>query len=133
MSMTASRRKRQHMLLTLGVAVVAITALPTARADAIYREWSCDGRGSGVPCGYYVAPQYYPWLYVGNRTDRVAGEVCAKAKTAADNVRSGSGCDYNVNSRASYMSSAYPESFAYIYWAGPGGPLGLFGDANTTG
>jgi hypothetical protein len=49
-------------------------------------------------------------------------EVCAKAITAANNVRA-STCNYYTTKALTCYSYNYPESWAYIYWGDPNGTI----------
>lgn len=86
-----------------------------------------------VPCNNYVSAQscylgsgYRGYIQVTSGTldgATARSEWCAKAVTAAGNIKGGSGCNYNAVSRKSCLDNVSPNSVGYSYWAGTGYPL----------
>lgn len=109
------------LLSTLGLAFAgtALLAVQPATADTV--TWACYSYSSAQTC--WAGTGYRGYKEVGNSTSDGGGavtrsEVCAKAVTAAGNIRTGSGCSYNTWLRGSCLSSSSPNSAAYVYWAG---------------
>jgi hypothetical protein len=64
-----------------------------------------------------VGSTYNPWRYVTVYVSKSSNYLCAKARTAAQNIRSGSGCDRNTTVRHTIIDGGQPESAAYSYWS----------------
>jgi hypothetical protein len=110
-------------------AATAFGLLWAAPALALTDTWTCNNSFSGQKC--YSGAGYHSWFYVGIGVSSVSGEVCAKAVTQSGNLRSGSGCNYNTDSRVSVFSGGTPISVGYGYWGGSGPPRTVAGNAGT--
>lgn len=80
----------------------------------------------GVSCWTYSAQKchtsgYHGWSAWGTNVESYSSEVCAKAITAAGNIRAGSGCNYNNSVIIVCTYSTWPATNVYGYWAGGGG------------
>jgi hypothetical protein len=121
---------RKLVLLLAVVACLGVSAVNAGSAEAWAHRWNCTV-GSAQVC-WDVSGQFYnPWISVVVWSGGTVSELCAKAVTQANNLRTGSGCSYTTSSRVSCIASATPDSQAYVYWGGSGGPHGLQGDART--
>ena len=83
-------------------------------------------------CGNYYSAQicwvgfgYHGIKQVTEFQHARRSESCAKGRTAAGNIRTGSGCNYNTDSRISKWSDPSPYSAGYGYWAGSGSPINV--------
>jgi len=128
-------RKVKARIGRLHVAVVLLGAFALSgmvgvlAAHGYSHLWSCQG-GSGSQCYDFSGQRYNRWIQSSNEIQEIKSEVCAKAITAAGNVRSGSGCNGNSFGRiSSYFPD--PESQAYGYWGGSGNFQTNIGKANT--
>jgi hypothetical protein len=108
--------------------VLAVSLAPSAQA--YIHVWSCQA-ASAVQCYDNSGQQYNPWAQVSASMSAVSNQVCAKAITAAGNIRTGSGCNFNTTARLSCFSYALPDSWAYVYWAGNGTVRTINGRADT--
>jgi len=96
--------------------VLATLSLKAERADAYY-GWNNCKSWSAQKC--YVGNGYHGIIKVHSGVWFMTPyEMCAKAATAAGNIRTGSGCNYNTGSRTSLWSDPSPLSGAYGYWGG---------------
>jgi hypothetical protein len=117
---TPARRRPLSAALASTVAVLVALAIP-ATSSAYYSH--------NMPCHETPYSQcfdtrgiiYNPWFDSQTSTDSggsVPG-ICAKAITAAGNLKSGSGCATNTWQRTSYYATS-PDSQAYGYWGDNG-------------
>ena len=122
-------------IATLAV-IVGIGLLSASSATAYVHSWSCQS-GSGGTCPDLSGQIFNPWLGLQAQMDplRDVHQLCAKAVTAAGNLRSPapgySSCGYGIFLIGVCLISDTPDSQAYIYWDGPGGPYGIEGLAET--
>lgn len=118
----------------VGVAAIAAVALAMAAQSALAytHTWTCNYASSAYTCYDYVGQTYNPWESVVAVIAYSRSEICAKAKTAAQNIRTGSGCNYNTTARTSNIAGGYPESVGYVYWAGSGSTISITGRASTS-
>lgn len=93
--------------------------------------WGCTGWPAYERCNDYSGVQYNPWVAVRAFNGNVPPEICAKAITAAGNIRTGSGCSYCSSDRISSISGGTPDSWAYVYWGGWSGTQVITGNAST--
>jgi hypothetical protein len=103
------------------VAITCITlvlSMGTGVARGYVHQWQCYS-ASASQC-YDPTPCCHGWIQVSNQTSVTKYEVCAKAVTAAGNIRTGSGCNLNTFGRSSCLAGETPSSTAYVYWAGTG-------------
>jgi hypothetical protein len=103
----------------LGTAATLLSALAlhAPPAFAFVNNWGCNSTGSGQIC--YSTAGYHSYLEVTAVLQYARPEVCTKGITAAGNIRTGSGCNYNfVNYRTSCFAGGTPNSLAYYYWGG---------------
>lgn len=116
-------------------------AFPSAAA-AYSHSWSwgtspaaCNPIGPDTRCYDNQGATYNPWVVLGGGSyANTAPTVCAKSVTAAGNLRSsvtGGYCNYNYGNVYVVLTSATPESRAYVYWANGSGTKFLAGTATT--
>lgn len=108
----------------LGVATIVA---PSASADI--DKWSCGNYSSAQTC--WAGTGYRGYKEINATIGTTRSEICAKSQTSAGNVRTGSGCNYNAWTRVSCLSSETPNSAAYVYWAGSGYAINVYGEAAT--
>jgi hypothetical protein len=119
------------------LAVSALTALTvlagfTSPAVADVDLATCDNYVSAQTCwlgaGYrgYIEINSGTWAGTSPRS-----EWCAKAQSAAGNIKSGSGCNLNAVNRRSCLDNVSPNSTGYAYWAGSGSALQIFVEGRT--
>ena len=89
---------------------------PTANAYFAYAQ--CNNYTSAQTC--WVGDGYHGLIRVTEIVFQQRFNICAKAQTAAGNLRTGSGCNVNTDYRSSLLSSTDPISAGYGYWAGTG-------------
>lgn len=111
------------------IAVAASCAMFAQKAEAYSDLWSCSNAYSAQTC--YSGAGYHSWQDVAAGIGPSRSEICAKGVTAAGNIRSGSGCNYNTNYRYSGFSGGTPTSAGYVYWAGSGSATDINGSAAT--
>jgi hypothetical protein len=112
------------LLATAGIGGVLA---PPALADL--DSWSCPNYSSAQTC--WAGTGYRGYIEVVATLGATRSEVCAKAVTAAGNIRTGSGCQYNAFYRRSCLAGSSPNSAAYVYWAGSGSAINVYGQAAT--
>jgi hypothetical protein len=100
--------------------VALLLSTSTGVASGYAHQWQCYS-ASAAQC-YDPSPCCHGWIQVSNRIPVTRYEVCAKAITAAGNIRTGSGCNFNTFGRSSCLTGETPSSTAYVYWAGTGIP-----------
>ena len=119
-------RGRSRLLLLVALCCAGLAALLTfARvADAYFGSATCYNYYSAQTCwigdGYHSLSSVYTGVFGGR------DQVCAKAQTAAGNIRTGSGCSINYDRRLSSLAGSSPLSTGYGYWAGNGSPINVF-------
>ncbi len=120
---------------TLALLVTAASLAMVADSGAAFaygHSWSCGTAYSGSQCYDDSGTQYNPWLEIDGQVGASSvHETCAKGITAAGNIRTGSGC-FGATFVVACFTSATPDSWAYVYWDGSGGPYGINGHASTT-
>ena len=105
--------------------VFALLTLAPARAEGYVHTWNCASWYAYDQCFDLAGQRYNAWEYV--QVDYLNGigggtsvnGTCAKAITAAQNIRSGSGCSSSLVHYAN-IAGGYPTSWAYVYWGGNG-------------
>lgn len=112
------RRVRSLALPLLAGAIVAVS-IP-ALAHAYLASTSCSSYSSGQPC--YVADGWHGIDRVKTTVFISRPELCAKARTEANNIRSttNGSCNYNAARRLTYLTSTEPLSGGYGYFGGGG-------------
>lgn len=133
--MPAERRSRtlgppQTALAVLGCVIV--TMLSTSTASAYRHAWTCN-TASYNRCFDNTGTIYNPWFWSHAVMSATSDTICAKAITAAGNVRTPQACFNNSREVGACFSYNYPESHAYVYWGGAGTVREINGDANTQG
>lgn len=122
-----------RVALLATVATIASLTVPVA-SHAYTHSWSCT-RGSANTCTDATGQQYNSWMQIIASVASGASEVCAKGRTAAGNVRAGAGNGCTTGSNVTYrVTCLYPETpqtEAYVYWGGSGGPKSISGSADT--
>lgn len=121
--------RRLGLALLAAFSAAVPLALSAERADAYEDFWGCSNSYSAQTC--WSGAGYHSWVVVAAAIGPSRAEICAKGVTAAGNVRSGSGCNYNTSTRGSGFSGGTPASAAYVYWAGSGSPTQINGSAGT--
>jgi len=120
-------RGNKRVVAAAAGAVCAITLVFASTAAAYTHSWSCS-RNSGNTCSDSAGQTYNPWIqvYVQMNPFRDVHELCAKGVTAAGNQRSpasgDTSCDFGVTLHSVCFIGSSPDSLAYTYWDGPGGP-----------
>lgn len=113
------------------IAGVALGALSAGSAFAVRSSWDyCTNYSSAQQC-FRTPITERGWVEVVASIPATRFELCAKAKTEDDNIRSGSSCARNEFFHFSCLVGAEPASLAYVYWAGTGGPLNIRGEAGS--
>jgi len=122
-----------RLVMATSIAALALlVSIHTSAALAYTHSWSC-GAASYVQCYDNAGQQYNPWAYVRASMVPNSSTICAKAITAAGNLRNPQACLSNTNLVAACLNPAfYPESWAYVYWGGPGTIRTINGYANST-
>lgn len=112
-------KSRRAMRVGAVVAVMGGAAIGATPAAALYDAGSC-WTSSGQVC---QLSGYHGWYQIAYGGDVSKPEMCAKAVTAAGNIRSGSGCIYPGSWTLRCLSGASPNSSAYGYWGGSGSAI----------
>lgn len=121
--------RRALLATALGVVTAATVGTPAGAYEGT--RW-CN-RGSADKC--WVGDGQLPLWHVGSDVTNwyfisPSRQICAKAETAAFNIRTGSGCITNGGGWDTRLTYNYPLSGGYGYWAGP--PITGAGAYNTS-
>ena len=94
-------------------------------------NWQCYLYGSADRC-FEPSYNYRGWYEVSDYMNSTRPTNCAKAVTAAGNVRSGSTCwEYYIVQAVACLGSGEPTTRAYTYWAGTGSATTYSSEART--
>jgi hypothetical protein len=107
-------------LVVLALAVLAVGALASQRAQAFTHEWSCNAAEYN-PCYDNQGQQYVSWAALAARMVTYSNVICAKSITSSNNVRSNT-CSSGTIDITCYTYHL-PESWAYVYWGHAGGTI----------
>ncbi len=110
-------------------ATVVASLIFVAVAFAYTHSWM---RGSAEQCFDTSGQTFNSWENVSAAIDYPLASVCAKARTASGNIRTGSGCDLGSRTRYSNIAGGTPDSHAYVYWTGTSPNIVISGHASTT-
>jgi hypothetical protein len=94
-------------------------------AGAYTHTWDCYSYANAQKC-YDPSPCCHSWIEVQVALiNDPRYNVCAKAVTAAGNIRSATNamCGVNTDLHTTCLISETPSSTAYVYWAGDYGGL----------